>query len=142
MTLVAQLLKDKPARLITLPSQASVLEAIRLMAEHNIGALPVVDEDRLVGMLSERDYARKVVLQGKSSTDTAVHEIMTRQVTSVGPESTLDACMQLMTEGHFRHLPVLTGGRLVGMLSIGDLVRAVIAAQQEQIAHLESYIRS
>ena len=110
------------------------------MAEREIGALPVVANGKLAGILSERDYARKVVLQGKSSRDTPVREIMTSRVVCVGPQRTVDECMALMTEKRIRHLPVIEHGELIGLLSIGDLVKETISEQQFVIAQLESYI--
>jgi CBS domain-containing protein len=119
-----------------------VLDAIRLMAERHVGALLVMEGDRLAGIVSERDYARKVILLGRSSADTPVREIMTAAVITVQPETPVEACMQIMTERRVRHLPVIEGGRVVGMVSIGDLVKAVIAEQQQHIEQLESYIHS
>ena len=142
MKTVRQLLAEKSGKLQTIASDARVLDALKAMAEHNIGALPVVDAGRLVGILSERDYARKVVLLGKSSPETIVRDIMTGQVTSIGPDQTTGDCMNLMSNGRFRHLPVVDGGKLVGVVSIGDLVKEVIAEQAETIKQLETYIRS
>ncbi|HUW38753.1 MAG TPA: CBS domain-containing protein [Rhodocyclaceae bacterium] len=142
MKTVRQLLAMKNGGLRTIASATHVIEALKLMATHDIGALLVVDEGKLVGILSERDYARKVALLGKSSSDVTVAEIMTAKVTSVRPEQTVDECMQLMTDGRFRHLPVLDHGRLTGILSIGDLVKEVIADQAEVIQHLETYIQT
>jgi CBS domain-containing protein len=119
-----------------------VLIAIKKMAEHHIGALVVMTGDRLVGIVSERDYARKVVLLGRSSEETRVEAIMTSKVVTVTPKQDAHDCMRLMTDMRIRHLPVLSGDRLVGVLSIGDLVRAVIEEQERTIADLESYIRS
>jgi CBS domain-containing protein len=122
--------------------RASVLDAIKLMAEKSIGALAVLEDGRLAGMLSERDYARKIILHGRSSQDTAVREIMTEKVITVRSEQTVDDCMALMTQHRIRHLPVVDAGKLAGMLSIGDLVKEVIADREETIKQLESYIRS
>ncbi len=122
--------------------RASVLDAIKLMAEKGIGALVVLDEGRLAGVISERDYARKIILHGRSSQDTAVHEIMTEKVITVSTEQTVDDCMALMTQHRIRHLPVVDDGKLAGVLSIGDLVKEVIADREETIKQLESYIRS
>ena len=142
MKTVRQLLQGKTSAVYTIGSAAPVIEALRQMAEREIGALPVVDGEKLVGMLSERDYARKVILQGKSSRDTPVREIMTTRVVCVGPANTVDDCMALMTERRIRHLPVLEHGKLAGMLSIGDLVKDVISEQRQTIEQLESYIHS
>ncbi len=142
MKTVRQLLAAKSGDLRTITSATHVIEALKLMAAHDIGALLVVDEGRLVGIMSERDYARKVALLGKSSSDISVAEIMTAKVTSVRPEQTVDECMQLMTEGRFRHLPVIDHGKLAGILSIGDLVKEVIADQAAVIQHLETYIQT
>jgi len=142
MKTVRQLLATKNSTLRTISSKTRVIEALKLMALHDIGALLVVDDGNLVGILSERDYARKIALVGKSSADVTVAEIMTTKVTSVGPGQTVDDCMQLMTDGRFRHLPVLDNGRLIGVLSIGDLVKEVISDQAAVIQHLETYIQS
>ena len=122
--------------------QTSVLEAIKLMAEKSIGALVVLDEGRLAGVVSERDYARKVILLGRSSQTTQVSEIMTAKVCTVESDQTVEACMAIMTEKRIRHLPVVDAGKLAGVLSIGDLVKEVIADREETIKQLESYIRS
>ncbi|HXY96590.1 MAG TPA: CBS domain-containing protein, partial [Steroidobacteraceae bacterium] len=122
--------------------QAAVLDAIRLMAEHHVGALIVMRGAALEGIVSERDYARKVILRGRSSADTPVRDIMSAPVLTVSLDTSVQQCMQLMTDRHVRHLPVLDGARVVGMISIGDLVKAVIADQQQQIEQLETYIHS
>lgn len=142
MKTVSQLLQGKSRDLCTIRPDACVLDALKLMAEKNIGALPVVEGDKLVGIVSERDYARKVILKGKSSHDTPVREIMTEGVICVKPASTVEECMALMTERHIRHLPVLEDAKLLGILSIGDLVKETIAEQQLVIKQLESYIHS
>lgn len=121
---------------------ASVYRAIALMAEKSIGAVLVMEDDNLVGIVSERDYARKVILQGRSSKETRVDEIMTGELIVVTPENTVDECMVIMTERRVRHLPVLDRGKLVGIVSIGDLVNAVIADQAHTIAQLQTYIGS
>ncbi|KTF36097.1 histidine kinase, partial [Xanthomonas vesicatoria] len=113
-----------------------------LMAERGIGAVLVMDGERLVGIVSERDYARKVVLRDRSSATTSVAEIMSSQVVTVSPSETVERCMQLMTDGRFRHLPVVENGRVQGVISIGDLVKAVIEAQQQDIDQLQRYIAS
>ena len=120
-------------------ANAMVSDAIRLMDEKNVGALPVVDNRTLVGIVSERDYTRKVILQGKSSKETAVSEIMTKQLLTVNPGDSIPECMQIMTEKRVRHLPVLEGGNLVGILSIGDVVNWLMSALKETIDNLERY---
>lgn len=142
MKTVAQLLRDKQHQNVhTISSEATVLEFIQAMAEHNVGALPVVDNNELVGIVSERDYARKIVLQGRSSVGTPVSTIMSSPVITTEPQQSIQACMSLMTERHLRHLPVVDEGRLVGLLSIGDLVKEAIAEQADLIQQLERYIR-
>jgi CBS domain-containing protein len=142
MTLVRQLLERKPAALFSVEPETPVLEAIRAMAEHRVGALLVMTDRRLVGIVSERDYARKVILLGRASADTPVADIMSAPVITVQQHDTVQTCMQLMTDRHVRHLPVIDGDKVLGMVSIGDLVKAVIAEQQQQIEQLESYIHS
>ena len=142
MLSVQQLLDQKPKGIYSIGPDEPVLAAIRKMAEHHIGALLVMSGDKLVGIVSERDYARKVVLLGRSSTETKVDAIMTGKVISVTPKQDAHDCMRLMTDKRIRHLPVVNGDRVVGVLSIGDLVRAVIEEQERTIADLESYIRS
>ena len=119
---------------------ASVLEALKVMAEHGIGALIVMDGDRLVGLFSERDYARKVILKGKSSATTLVREIMSSEVIVVQPSQSIKECMKLMTHHRVRHLPVLEDNRMMGILSIGDVVKAIISEQRSMIHDLEDYI--
>ena len=140
MRTVRQLLDGKPAEIFSIAPGAPVIDAIRLMAEHRVGALLVMEGPRLSGILSERDYARKVVLQGRSSKDTPVRDIMTAQVVTVSPGDSADHCMQLVTDGRIRHLPVLEDGRVVGVVSIGDLVKAVIEEQRNELDHLQRYI--
>jgi CBS domain-containing protein len=142
MTTVRTLLERKGRAVYSVEPQAAVLDAIRLMAEHQVGALLVMRGAALEGIVSERDYARKVILRGRSSADTPVRDIMSSPVLTVSLDTTVQQCMQLMTDRHVRHLPVVDGARVVGMVSIGDLVKAVIAEQQQQIEQLESYIRS
>ena len=142
MRTVRQLLAEKPAEVHAVAPEAPVIEAIRLMAAKSIGAVLVLRGDALEGILSERDYARKVVLQGRSSADTPASAIMTAQVVTVAPDTPVPACMQLMTERRIRHLPVLEGERVVGVISIGDLVKAVIADQQLELEQLQRYIAS
>ena len=136
---VRQMLKGKPVVHAVQPGD-TVYHALRLMADKNIGAVLVRSGEQIEGILSERDYARKVILLGKSSKDTLVSEIMTTEVISVEPSWTADQCMALMTERRVRHLPVVEADRLVGIVSIGDVVRAVVDAQQFTISSLERYI--
>jgi CBS domain-containing protein len=142
MLSVQQLLDQKPKGIYTVAPDDPVLTAIKKMAEHHIGALLVMSGDRLAGIVSERDYARKVVLMGRSAEQTRVEAIMTAKVITVTPKQDAHDCMRLMTDMRIRHLPVVSGERVVGVLSIGDLVRAVIEEQERTIADLESYIRS
>jgi CBS domain-containing protein len=142
MTTVRHLLDRKDRAVFSVGPEAPVLEAIRAMAEHHVGALLVMKGDVLAGIVSERDYARKVILRGRSSSDTPVRDIMTFPVLTVSPDTSVEQCMQLVTDKRVRHLPVIDAGRVIGMVSIGDLVKAVIAEQQQQIQQLESYIHS
>jgi CBS domain-containing protein len=142
MTTVRQLLDTKAPAIFSVEPAAAVLEAIRAMAAHHVGALLVMQGSTLSGIVSERDYARKVILMGRSSADTPVRDIMSSPVLTVSPDDTVQRCMQIMTERRVRHLPVIEGGRVIGMVSIGDLVKAVIAEQQHQIEQLETYIHS
>jgi len=139
---IGSILRFKGGRLWSVPPEATVYEAIELMSEKEIGALPVIDNDgRLTGMVSERDYARKVILQGRSSKDTAVREIMSTPVFTVDPENSVEQCMRLMTDHRVRHLPVvMNGDEVIGMVSIGDLVNWIISAHEESIEQLKSYI--
>jgi CBS domain-containing protein len=140
MQTVSQLLQLKGSQIFSVAPHESVLRAIEIMATRYVGALLVMNEGSLLGIISERDYARKVILKNRSSHDTPVSDIMTSPAISVTPEDTVHHCMQLMTEKRFRHLPVMKAGRVVGMLSIGDLVKAVIQDQTEHIQQLERYI--
>jgi CBS domain-containing protein len=142
MTSVAQLLKTKPTNttVFTIGADDSVYNAIKLMAEKGIGALVVTDGDSIAGIITERDYARKVVLMDRSSKETPVRDIMSKAVRFVRPDQTTDDCMALMTERRMRHLPVIENDRLIGMVSIGDLVKNIIAEQQFTIQQLEFYI--
>jgi CBS domain-containing protein len=140
MTMVRHLIDRKGRTLYSVEPEDPVLEAIRKMADHHIGALLVMKGTELKGILSERDYARKVILHGRSSAETPCGQIMSSPVITVAPGQTVQDCMKLMTERRVRHLPVVEGGRVVGMVSIGDLVKAVIEDQQQTIEQLESYI--
>ena len=142
MAVVAQLLKQKRDTIYSVDPEAPVLEAIRLMAEHGVGALLVMQGQQLVGVVSERDYARKVILKGRSSSETLVRQIMSSPVLTVRPDQSVRECMQIVNDKRVRHLPVVEGERVVGVLSIGDLVRAVLEEQQKTIEELEQYIRS
>jgi CBS domain-containing protein len=140
VTYVRHLLDRKGRAIYSVKPDEPVLEAIRVMAERHVGALLVMEGARLVGIVSERDYARKIILKGRSSADTPVSQIMSSPVLTVVPQSTVQECMQLMTEHRVRHLPVVESGRVMGVVSIGDLVKALIQDQQETIEQLESYI--
>ncbi len=137
---VRQLLADKGHRIFAIGPDEPVLAAVRLMADHYIGALLVMRGDELVGIVSERDYARKIILQNRASADTPVREIMSSPVVTVQPGDSTDTCMRICTERRVRHLPVVEGGKVVGVLSIGDLVKSVINEQSQQIEHLQRYI--
>ncbi|MFJ3486524.1 CBS domain-containing protein [Pseudomonas sp. NPDC090202] len=144
MTTVAELLKLKDrhqGEVHTVGPEQMVIDAIKLMAEKNIGAVPVVRAGRVVGIVSERDYARKMELAGRASVGTPISEIMTHEVRTVDPHQTVDHCMNIMTDHRLRHLPVVEEGRLVGLLSIGDLVKAAIAEQKRLIDKMQEYIR-
>jgi CBS domain-containing protein len=140
MLSVEQLLDQKPRAIYSVGPEEPVLAAIKKMAEHHVGALLVMSGDKLVGIVSERDYARKVVLLGRSSTETRVDAIMTARVVTVTAKQDAHDCMRLMTDMRIRHLPVVAGERVIGVLSIGDLVRAVIEEHERTIADLETYI--
>ena len=134
------ILEHKGGAVWSLPPEASVYEAIKMMSEKKVGALTVMKDNRLVGFISERDYARKVILQGRSSRDTLISEIMSSPVTTVSPAQTIDECMRMMTSNRIRHLPVVEHGQVTGIISIGDLVRWIISSQEETIHQLHSYI--
>jgi CBS domain-containing protein len=140
MKLVKQLLDTKGRDILSISPDASVLDAIKLMAEKAVGALVVMQDSALAGVVTERDYARKVILKGRSSKSTLVSEIMTAKVITTTGDNTVEECMNMMTDRRIRHLPVVDGEKVVGIISIGDLVKAVIADQKAEIEHLEHYI--
>ena len=140
MRTVKQLLEGKATGFFTVNAEEPVRTAIQLMADHYIGALPVMKDGRLAGIVSERDYARKVVLMGRNSLETSVAMIMSAPVIHVGPQNTVNDCMQLMTDKRIRHLPVVEDGKLIGVISIGDCVKAVIDEQKHEIEDLRRYI--
>ena len=142
MTTLKMLLKGKGRDVWSVHPDDTVLDAIKMLAEKDIGALIVIKDDKPVGIFTERDYARNVYLKGKSSLDTAVRDVMVAPVICVKPDQTVDECMALMTAKRFRHLPIMDGDELVGMVSIGDLVKSVIAEQQFTIEQMEQYIHS
>jgi CBS domain-containing protein len=142
MHTLRQLLGSKTPEVYAVAPGDSVIDAIRLMAEKSVGAVLVMDGASLAGIVSERDYARKVVLHGRSSADTSVRDIMTADVITVGPNHTVEHCMQLVTDHRIRHLPVLEDGEVIGVISIGDLVKAVIEDQKLQLDQLQRYIAS
>ena len=140
-TTVGQLLRTKGGDIWSVSKDASVYDALALMARYDVGALPVLEGGELVGIVSERDYARKVILKGRASRETRVDEVMSRDVVTVAPERTMQECMERMTERRIRHLPVVRDGELIGIVSIGDVVKATIAEQAFLIDQLRSYIQ-
>lgn len=140
MKLVSHLLDSKGRDVVSIAPDASVLDAIRLMSDRGIGALVVMDGDTLAGILTERDYARKVILKGRASDTTQVREIMTEDLVTTSSSESVEKCMNTVTEKRIRHLPVVDGGKIVGIISIGDLVKAIISDQQQAIEQLEHYI--
>lgn len=140
MITVKDILDQKGHTAWTISPEAKVLEALELMAKKGLGALIVLDKDEVVGIMSERDYARKIILMGRQSQDTPVKDIMTREVYGVHDDTTAEECMALMTDKHIRHLPVCREGKLAGVISIGDVVKAIIGDQQVKIENLENYI--
>lgn len=137
---IGDILKNKGAEVWTVPPDTTVYNALVLMADKNIGALCVTEGDRLIGLISERDYTRKIVLRGKSSRTTQVREIISGHIISVTPQSTVEECLHLMTDNRVRHLPVMADGKLAGLVSIGDLVNYIISAQHSAIEQLQTYI--
>jgi CBS domain-containing protein len=142
MTTVRHLLDQKGREIFAVEPEDPVLEAIQIMADQHVGALLVMRAEELIGIVSERDYARKVILLGRSSSETPVWQIMSAPVVTVSPDATIRECMKIMTEKRIRHLPVLDAGSVAGVISIGDLVKAVMEEQQQTIEQLESYIHS
>lgn len=143
MRTVQQVLNTKSVQIYSVGASTSVLDALKIMTEKNISALLIMDNDDLQGIFTERDYARKIILHGKSSKDTPIKEAMTANLITVKPEDSIELCMQLMTDQHIRHLPVSTSDhKVIGMISIGDVVKFIIADQKQTISQLESYISS
>ncbi|PKO51957.1 MAG: histidine kinase [Betaproteobacteria bacterium HGW-Betaproteobacteria-20] len=143
MKTLQQILNDKKHKeVISIAPNRPVFDALVIMAEYRIGALAVIQDDKLVGIFSERDYAREVILQGRSSKTTQIHEVMSSKVITATPEDKVDECVNLMSEKRIRHLPVIQGDKVLGMLSIGDLVKEMLAYQQRLIKQLENYILS
>ena len=140
MKLVKHLLDSKGRHIVSVAPGTSVLDAIKIMADKTVGSLLVMEDDKICGIITERDYARKVIIKGRASESTMVSEIMTADVLTTTSAQTVNACMELMSEKRIRHLPVVEDDRVVGMISIGDLVQAIISDQQEEIEHLEQYI--
>jgi CBS domain-containing protein len=141
MTTVSELLKAREDKsLWTIPADITVFEALQIMSDRDVGAMPVIEEGRLMGVFSERDYARKIILKGRHSNETPVREVMTREVITVGPNHTLDECMALMADQHIRHLPVVEDGRLLSHISMRDLMQWIIDSQRSKIRNLEDYI--
>jgi len=139
---VQTILKNKKKLLISINGNTTVFDALKLMGEYNIGALLIIEDEKLLGIFSERDYARKIALKGKNSHESLVSEIMTSEVFTIGLEDSLEKCMEMMRDKHIRHLPVVENNKAVGMISIGDVVNAIIEAQKATINHLETYIRN
>ena len=140
MKTVKQLLDTKQVKIIAVPENISVLDALKVMTEKNISAVLVMENEKLSGIFTERDYARKIILQGKSSKDTPIKEVMTANPITITLSDSIDYCRELMTEKHIRHLPVAVNREVKGMISIGDLVKFIIADQKQTISQLESYI--
>ena len=137
---VSDILQKKGSVIIYIKGNTTVLDALKVLSEKNIGALLVMEDGKLVGIFSERDYARKIILKGKASADTLISEIMTENPFTIQPDDSLETCMEIMSEKHIRHLPVVKDGMVAGMISIGDVVTAIIQAQKETIDHLKNYI--
>ena len=137
---IGVILNEKPREVFSISPNQTVFEAIQILDQKNIGALLVMEADKLVGMFSERDYTRKITLHGKRSRETKVAEVMSTDLKLTGPQDSIDSCLRLMTDKRIRHLPVADGGKIIGIISIGDLVKHVISCQSATIAHLENYI--
>ena len=142
MKKVSQILSRKGSSVVTITPEITVLDALKQMAEKNIGSIVVVDNGQYVGVLTERDYARKVILKGKSSTTTLVHEIMSTGLPRITPDNSLETCMQIMSENNIRYLPVFENDQLCGIISINDVIKETILTQKETIEHLQNYIHS
>lgn len=142
MKTISQFLKQSNRSIYAVTPTSTVREALEEMAKHNIGALLVLDGSNLAGIFSERDYARKVALKGKSSSDALINEVMTHKVITINTKHTIDQCMQIMTDNHIRHLPIVNDQRVMGLISIGDVVREMISYQKSMIEQLQSYISS
>ena len=140
MRTVRDILNEKGSAVYAVSPQSTVYEALQMMAEKNVGALMVMEQDKTVGLISERDYARKIVLKGKFSRDVPVEEIMSREIVRIGPDEDVEGCMELMTDKRIRHLPVFENERLIGIVSIGDIVKTIIQHKAEIIEQLENYI--
>ncbi|MDA8138356.1 MAG: CBS domain-containing protein [Desulfobacteraceae bacterium] len=141
MRTVRDILNEKGSEVFAITPEASVYQALQLMADKNVGALMVLTGSKVVGLISERDYARKVVLKGRFSRDVPVQEIMSSEIVRIGPEEDVEGCMTLMTHKHIRHLPVFENERLIGLISIGDIVKTIIEHKEETIQQLEKYIK-
>jgi len=142
MRTVQQILNTKPIQIYSVNATTSVLDALKIMTDKNISALLIMDDENLLGIFTERDYARKIVLLGKSSKDTLISDAMTTNPITVSPSDSIELCMQIMTDKHIRHLPVMAADKVAGMVSIGDVVKFIIADQKQTISQLESYINS
>ncbi|ANI87969.1 histidine kinase [Arachidicoccus ginsenosidimutans] len=142
MKTVHSILAQKPKVIFSVSKETSVYDALQLMMEKNISALLITNDSELLGIFTERDYARKIVLQGRTSRETAIGDVMTKNPVTIAPSESVDKCMKLMTENHFRHLPVRENGMTIGMVSIGDILKLIIEDQKETIDHLQSYIQS
>lgn len=142
MKTVQQILNSKSVQIFSVTPETSVLAALQLMTEKNISAVLIMNNEHLQGIFTERDYARKIVLHGKSSKDTSISEAMTANPITLAPTDSIELCMQLMTDKHIRHLPIAVADKVIGMVSIGDVVKFIIADQQQTISQLESYINS
>ena len=142
MKTVQQILDAKPSQIFSVTEDSSVLSGLQLMMERNVSALLIVENDTLTGIFTERDYARKIILYGKSSAETTIGEVMTADPITVQPKDSIELCMKIMTDKHIRHLPVMVDGEVIGMVSIGDVVKFIIADQKQTISQLESYISS